>query len=64
VGLKLTFGKGDKIIMSDGVVIDYLAGSPKDGGQVTLEFEAPKDIRIHTVFGDSRKQFKNRRRQE
>jgi len=58
MALKLTIGKGDKIIMSDGVVIDLIHIGAKNSGQVTLAFEAPQEIRINAIFQDSRKQFK------
>ena len=56
MALKLTVTRKDKIIMSDGVVITVTTLSDK---QVQLSFEAPKDIKIHTIFNDSAKQFKN-----
>jgi hypothetical protein len=60
MGLKLTVGAGDKIIMSCGAVIDIDYTTEK---QAVLVFEAPKDIKIHTVFKDSSKQFKNMKRE-
>jgi hypothetical protein len=48
----------DKIIMSDGVVIDVR----NFGKRVTLEFTAPDDIKINAIFKDPNQQFKNLRR--
>jgi sRNA-binding carbon storage regulator CsrA len=59
MALKLTVGREDKILMSNGVVIDVLSLSRRNGGEVTLAFDAPREIEIHTVFKDSSKQFKN-----
>jgi sRNA-binding carbon storage regulator CsrA len=57
--LKLTVGARDKITLSCGVVIDVRTLSDK---QVQLEFTAPRSIKIHAIFNDSRKQFKNARK--
>ena len=56
MGLKLTVSRGDKIICSNGIVIDIITTSDK---QTMLEFHAPKSIKIDAIFGDSSKQFKN-----
>ncbi len=56
MGLKLTVSRKDKVLLSNGVVIDILSTSDR---QVTLEFHAPKDVVINAVFEDSSKQFKN-----
>ena len=56
MGLKLTVTRGDKIICSNGIVIDIITTSDK---QTMLEFHAPRDIKIDAVFLDSSKQFKN-----
>jgi len=56
MGLKLTVSRGDKIITSNGIVIDVRTNSDK---QVVLEFHAPIEIKIHAIFKDSSKQFKN-----
>jgi hypothetical protein len=56
IGLKLTVSKHDKIVLSNGVVIDVRSTSDK---QTTLEFTAPRDVEINAVFQDSKKQFKN-----
>jgi sRNA-binding carbon storage regulator CsrA len=60
VGLKLTVSKGDKILIGDAVVLDVKSTT---GKQTQLEFFAPKDIKINTVFLDSSKQFKNRQKE-
>ena len=60
MGLKLTVGRGDKIVLSAGVVVDVRTVSDK---QVCLEFEAPRDVKIHTIFKDSSKQFRNMKRE-
>jgi hypothetical protein len=60
MGLKLTVGVEDKIIMSDGVVIDVR----NFGKRVTLEFTAPDDIKINAIFKDPNQQFKNLRREK
>jgi hypothetical protein len=57
MGLKLTIGKGDKVVIGDThIVIDCLTTSNK---QTCLEFHAPRDVRIDAVFADSSKMFKN-----
>ena len=55
MGLKLTVGTKDQVVMSNGCVITI--GRFKDG-EVTLEFQAPADLKIHTIFNDPAKQFK------
>ena len=59
MALHLNVEVEDKIVMSDGVVIDITEVA---GGKVTLSFTAPKDIKINTIFKDSSKQFKNLRK--
>ncbi len=56
MGLKLTVSRGDKILLSNGVVIDVRTLSDR---VVCLEFEAPQSVKIHAIFSDSSKQFKN-----
>ena len=55
MGLKLTVGAEDKILLSNGIVIDVRSTSNR---QVCLEFEAPREVKIHAIFKDSSKQFK------
>ena len=59
MGLKLTLGVDDKVVMDCGVVVDVIAISSK---QVALVFNAAPDIKINAVFKDSSKMFKNRRK--
>ena len=61
MGLKLTVGVGDKVICSNGVVIDVRTTSDK---QTQLEFTAPPEVKIDTIFRDSNKMFKNRRKND
>ena len=56
MGLKLTVSRGDKILLSNGVVIDVRTLSDR---VVCLEFEAPQSVKINAIFSDSSKQFKN-----
>lgn len=60
--LKLTVSNGDKILVGDEIIIN-VAGMPP-GKRVRLEFDAPKEVKIFTVFKDSKLQFKNRKRRE
>jgi hypothetical protein len=57
--LKLTVSKGDQVIMSNGCVIEVKTTSNK---QTCLEFHAPKDLKIHAIFSDPAKRFKNARK--
>jgi hypothetical protein len=60
MGLKLTLQNGDKVMMSNGVIIDVLTTSNK---QTSLEFHADADVKIDAVFKDSTRMFKNKRKQ-
>lgn len=56
MGLKLTIGTGDKVLIGSSVVAEVVSTSNK---QTCIEFYAPLDIEINAVFRDSSKQFKN-----
>ena len=60
MGLKLTLQSGDKVMLSNGVMIDVNTTSNK---QTQLEFHADASVKINTVFKDSSKMFKNRRKE-
>ena len=59
--LKLRVTKGDRIVLSDGVQIT-IKSVASESGIADLEFTAPEDIKIHTIFKDPEKQFKNLRK--
>jgi len=59
--LKLRVEKGDRIVLSDGVQIAITSVSDRI---VQLEFTAPAEIKIHTIFKDPEKQFKNLRKKQ
>ena len=59
--LKLRAGTGDMIVLSDGVQIMIKSTSERVVG---LEITAPPEIRVHTIFKDPKKQFKNLRKAE
>ena len=59
MGLKLTVGREDKIIVGNDIVIDVRTLS---NNQVQLEFTAPKEVQINAIFKDSNKQFKKARK--
>lgn len=56
MGLKLYVSRGDKILIGNEVVGEVLT---HNSDKVRIEWHAPRDIEIHTVFKDSSKQFKN-----
>ena len=58
MGLKLRVSKGDRIVLSDGVQITVNSIAKV----AELEFTAPEEIKIHTIFKDPEKQFKNLRK--
>ena len=62
MGLKLKVSTGDEIVMSGGIIIEVLA-SHRDGS-TTLMVDAPKEVKVHTIFADPSKQFKNLRKKE
>jgi sRNA-binding carbon storage regulator CsrA len=54
MALHLTLEKGDKVILSDGVVLDVR----RTGAQTQISIEAPAEIKIMPVFKDSKKQMR------
>jgi len=54
--LKLTVSNGDKILIGDNILLEIETCSNK---QTRIAFNAPKEIKIHTIFKDSSKQFPN-----
>lgn len=62
--LHLTIGEGDKIFIGEGpsAVVVSLGKNNSGRGQVQISVNAPKEIPVNTIFADSSKQFKNRRR--
>lgn len=56
--LKLIVSKNDSIVMSNGIIIRVLA----TGKRTQLEIDAPKEVKVHTIFDDPSKQFKNLRK--
>jgi len=57
--LKLTVARGDKVTIGDDIIIEVLSSSDK---QTRLAFNAPKEVKILTIFKDIDKQFKNRKK--
>jgi sRNA-binding carbon storage regulator CsrA len=58
--LHITVSKGDRIILSDGVIIDVR----RIGSQPQLSIEAPPEIEIQTIYKDIKKQAKLGRKDE
>ena len=52
MALHLTLAKGDKVILSSGIVIDMR----RVGATPQISIEAPEDVKIMTVFKDSKRQ--------
>ena len=51
MALHLTLEKGDKVILSNGVIIDMR----RVGKTPQISIEAPREVKIHPVFKDSKK---------
>ena len=54
MALHLTLEKGDRVMLSCGVVIDIA----RTGSQTQISIEAPEDIKIQAVFKDMKKQLR------
>jgi preprotein translocase subunit YajC len=52
MALHLTLEKGDRVLLSGGIVVDVR----RTGKFVQLSFEAPEGIKIERVFLDPKKQ--------
>ena len=54
MALHLTLERGDKVLLSCGVIIDIR----RTGTQTQISIEAPPEVKIQTVFKDSKKHLR------
>ena len=52
MALHITLEKGDRIILTGGIVIDVR----RTGRQTQLSVEAPQEVKIQTIFKDIKRQ--------